>query len=572
MPYTATVADVEHRQSQHPLKRRTKHGKIATPAAACEHSGESNSMGRSIRQKIAQFVPTDLTFDEGLLRDNDKQVLVKLVEAARYIDEIFLRQVSPRNPELLRTLETSETTESTDLLHYFRIMFGPWDRIDGHRPFIGEEQKPLGAGFYPPDLTKDEFESWLAEHPEDKEAFTSYYTSIRRENGRLVAVPYSSAYEEFLTPSARLLEEAADLSDNPSLAKFLRSRAEAFRSNDYFESEIDWMDVNDSLIDLTIGPYEVYEDRLLSYKAAFEAVVALKDPQESQRLETLTGYLGEIEDNLPGAGEYQAMERGASSPISVVSVVFSAGEIKPGVQAAAFVLPNDEKVRQTKGSKKVMLKNIAEAKFRNCTLPTAERIMAEEQLPMMDFEALFDVVLMHELAHSMGPGFVPLPDGSKATVGLVLKELYPSIEETKADVAGVCAFSYLVDKGVLSGLEQACVSLAVATLRSLRFGIDTAHGRAALVELNFLSERGGLLYDEGTNRFRVDSDIMLEAMRELTRRVLLLQAQGDYQGVKEFLGTYGQLTPPLEKAMLRVADIPVDIEPVFPIEQIMRDW
>ncbi len=529
-------------------------------------------MDRSIRQKIRQFVPTDLTLDEGLLGDNDKQVLIKLVEAARYMDEIFLRQVSPHNPQVLRKLEASETAESTDLLHYFHIMFGPWDRLDEHRPFIGEEQKPLGAGFYPPDLTKDEFESWLAEHPEDKEAFTSYYTSIRREGGRLVAVPYSSAYEEFLAPSARLLEEAADLSDTPSLAKFLRSRAEAFRSNDYFESEIEWMDVKDSLIDLTIGPYEVYEDRLLSYKAAFEAVVALKDPQESQKLETLTGFLGEIEDHLPGAGEYEAIEWGESSPISVVSVVFSAGEIKPGVQAAAFVLPNDEKVRQMKGSKKVMLKNLAEAKFRNCTLPTAERIMAEDQLPMVDFEALFNVVLMHELAHSMGPGFVALSDGSKATVSLALKELYPPIEETKADVAGVCAFSHLVDKGVLSGLEQACVSLAVATLRSLRFGIDTAHGRAALVELNFLSERGGLLCDEGTGRFRVDFDIMLEAMRELTRRVLLLQARGDYQGVKEFLGTYGQLTPPLKKAMSRVADIPVDIEPVFPIEQTMRDW
>jgi hypothetical protein len=527
---------------------------------------------RTIEERIAQFVPTELGFDETVLGERDKQVLRKLVEAARYIDDIFLRQVSPHNPEWLAELEASEGSEDRDLLHYFRIMFGPWDRLEEHRPFWGEQPKPLGAGFYPPDLTKEEFESWLTEHPEDSDAFTSYYTVIRRADGGLVAVPYSSTYEELLAPSARLLEEAAGMSDNLSLAKFLRSRGEAFRSNDYFQSEIDWMDVEDSLIDVTIGPYEVYEDRLLSYKAAFESVIAIKDSQESQKLETLTGYLGEIEDNLPGAGEYEAMERGGSSPISVVSVVFSAGEIKPGVQAGAFVLPNDEKVRQIKGSKKVMLKNIAEAKFRNCTLPTAERIMAEDQLPMVDFEALFNAVLMHELAHSMGPGFVTLPDGSKGTVGMALKELHPHIEETKADVAGVFAFSYLVDKGVLSGLEEGCVSNAVALLKSLRFGIDSAHGKAALVQLNYFLEQGGLLYDEGTLRFRVDFDAMLKAVRDLTRRLLLLQARGDYQGVKEFLSTYSELKPPLEKAMLLVADIPVDIQPLFPIEEMMRDW
>jgi len=529
-------------------------------------------MNKTIQERIAQFVPTELSFDESLLGEKEKQVLKKLVEAARCMDEIFLRQVSPRNPEWLARLEASDSSQDKELLHYFRIMFGPWDRLEKHRPFMGEQRKPLGAGFYPGDLKKQEFERWLAEHPEDSEALTSYYTAIRREGPGLVAVPYSSAYQEFLAPSARLLEEAADISANPSLAKFLRSRAEAFRTNDYLQSEIDWMDIEDSLIDVTIGPYEVYEDRLLGYKAAFEAVIALKDSQESEKLETLTGYLGEIEDNLPGVGEYEVMERGESSPISVVRVVFSGGEMKPGVQTTAFALPNDETVRQMKGSKKVMLKNIAEAKFRNCTLPTAERIMAEDQLPMVDFEALFNVVLMHELAHSMGPGFITLADGSETTVGLALKELYPPIEETKADVAGVCSFSYLVDKGVLSGLEEACVSNAVALLKSLRFGIDAAHGRAALVQLNLLLERGGLIYDEETGRFRVDFDRMLEAIRDLTRRVLVLQARGSYQGVKELLGTYGVLTPLLKKTMTRVADVPVDIEPLFPIEEMMRDW
>jgi hypothetical protein len=529
-------------------------------------------MGQTIEERIEQFPATELSFDETLLGEKDKQVLKKLVEAARCMNQIFLRQVSPRNPEWLAQLEASKKSEDKTLLHYFRIMFGPWDRLEEHRPFTGAEEKPLGAGFYPPDLTSEEFEGWLGEHPQDREALTSYYTAIQRKGNELVAVPYSVAYAEFLEPAARLLEDAARISDNPSLARFLRSRAEAFRSNDYLQSEIDWMDIEDSTIDVTIGPYEVYEDRLLGYKAAFEAFIAIKDPAESEKLETLVRYLPKMEENLPGAAEYEPMERGASSPISVVSEIFCAGEAKAGVQAFAFVLPNDERVRQAKGSKKVMLKNVGEAKFRKCGLPTAERIMAQGQLPLLDFDVYFNYVLMHELAHSMGPGIIKFPDGSETTVGLALKELGPTIEESKADLAGLCDFLYLIDRGVLSGLEELCVGYAVALFQSIRFGIDEAHGRAALTQLNVLLERGGLVYDESSRKFRVDFARLQEAVRELTKSVLMLQAQGSYQGVKELLDTYGLVTPLIEQALTSLTDIPVDIEPLFPIEARMPDW
>ncbi len=529
-------------------------------------------MNGTVEERIAQFSATELTFDETLLAKKDKQVLKKLVEAARYMDEVFLRQVSPRNPELLTQLEGSEANDDEALLHYVRIMFGPWDRLEEHRPFLGEEEKPLGAGFYPQDLTKEEFEGWLAEHPEDEEAFTSYYTVIKREGDRLVAVPYSIAYREFLEPAARLLKEAADMSDNLSLSRFLTSRAEAFRNNDYFQSEIDWMDIKDSLIDVTIGPYEVYEDRLLSYKAAFEAVIAIRDPLESDKLEALIRYVPEMEKNLPGASGYASMERGETSPISVVTEVFAAGEVKAGVPATAFALPNDEKVRQVKGSKKVMLKNVGEAKFQKGTVPIAERIVVEEQLPMLDFDALYNYVVMHELAHAMGPGFITLPDGAETTVGLALKELSPAIEEAKADLAGLCSFFYLIDKGVLSGLEEACISYVVALFRSIRFGTDEAHGRAALTQLNFCLERQAVVYDEPSGKFKVDFGKLQEAIRELTRRVLMLQAQGSYQGAKELLDTYGVLTPVVQQGLASVADIPVDIEPLFPIVARMRDW
>jgi hypothetical protein len=530
------------------------------------------AMRRPIEERIAQFVPTELTFHESLLSEDARRVLRKIVEASRFMDDIFLRQVSPRNPEWLARLESSLTDEDRQLLHYFRIMVGPWDRLEEHRPFMGEEEKPLGAGFYPPDLTKDEFENWPARHPEDEEAFTSYYTVIKRDGDRLVAVPYSEAYQEFLEPAAKLLEEAAEIGANASLSRFLRSRAEAFRTNQYVESDVDWVDIEDSVIDVTIGPYEVYEDRLLGYKAAFEAYVGIKDPGESERLERLVQYLPELEANLPGADEYVPMERGASSPISVVSQAFCAGDGKAGVQTTAFILPNDEQVRQVKGTKKVMLKNVAEAKFRAGTVPTARRILAEEHHSLLDFDTVFNIVLMHELAHGMGPGFVSTPDGSRTTVSLALKEQYPTLEEAKADVAGMCSFFHLIDQGVLSDARKTCVSYVVTLFRSIRFGIDEAHGRASLLQLNWLLERAGLVRDRSSGRYLVDHERLQEGIQELARMVLLLQARGDYSEAKDFLDTYGVLTPPLEEALARQADLPVDIEPLFPIEAIMREW
>jgi hypothetical protein len=529
-------------------------------------------MAQTIGERIAQFVPTELTFDYDLLSPSERLVLRKVVEASRFMDDIFLRQVSPQNPRWLAQLESSQRAEDKDLLRYFRIMFGPWDRLDEHRPFMGEEEKSLGAGFYPPDLSKEEFESWLSDHPEDAESFTSFYTVIQRQGDGLVAVPYSQAYKQFLEPAAKLLEQAADICANDSLSRFLSSRAEAFLTNQYAESDMDWVDIEDSIVDVTIGPYEVYEDRLLGYKATFEAYVGIKDPRESERLERLIQFLPEMEANLPGAGEYEPIGRDTSSPISVVSQAFCAGEANSAVKAGAFLLPNDEHVRQVKGSKKVMLKNVMEAKFGAGAVPTARRIVAEEQQSLLDFDALFTIVLMHELAHGMGPGFVTRPDGSRTTVSLALKEQSSALEEAKADVAGMYSLFYLIEKGVLSDARKMCVTDVVTLFRSIRFGIDEAHGKASVLQLNWLLERGGLVHDKSSGRFSVDQERLEESFQELARSVLLLQAGGDYGGTKDFLDTYGVLTPPLEEALARQADLPVDIELLFPVEEIMRDW
>lgn len=445
-------------------------------------------------------------------------------------------------------------------------MFGPFDRLEGDKPFLNSTPKPLGANFYPEDMTKEEFNKWLEAHPEDKESFEQTFTLIRRKAGKLVAVPYSEAYKKWLEPAAKLLREAAELTQNLSLKKYLNSRADAFLSNDYYQSDMDWMDL-DSQIEVVIGPYEVYEDKLFGYKAAFEAFVTIVDPAESKKLEIVAQHLNELENNLPIKDEYKNFSRGASSPVKVVQEVFSAGDTKAGVQTLAFNLPNDERVREAKGSKKVMLKNIAEAKFNKIYLPIAEIVLDESMLPLVSFERWFTHILMHEVTHGLGPGKLTLADGTETTVQKMLKETYSAIEECKADVGGMYNFAYLCNKGIFPReLEKGIYATYLAGIfRSVRFGVHEAHGRANLIAFNYLFEKGGYVYHETTGKFSVDDTKIRDAVSDLLHQILTIQAEGNYQAAKAMIETYGKMPEIMKKAISKLAHIPVDIRPVFEV-------
>lgn len=297
-----------------------------------------------LQNKIDQFVKTELKYDESLLDENQKIVVQKLFEAGKIMDELFLEQVYSQNIELKEKLKNSTNPEDKPTLEYFNIMFGPFDRLDHDKPFYGNEEKPLGANFYPADMTKEEFSEWIKNHPEDEKAFTSEFTVIRRDGEKLIATPYSEFYKDKLEQAAKLLKEAAAHADNLSLKKYLESRADAFASNDYYQSDMDWMDLKDHDIEVIIGPYEVYEDGLFNYKASFEMFLTILDPEESEKLKKFAGYLNDMERNLPIPDEHKNFNRGSESPIAVVNEVFSAGDTKAGVQTLAFNLPNDERV------------------------------------------------------------------------------------------------------------------------------------------------------------------------------------------------------------------------------------
>ncbi|MDX6383161.1 MAG: hypothetical protein QOK48_734, partial [Blastocatellia bacterium] len=393
--------------------------------------------GSPLATKISRFAPTTMTDNISRLTPNDGKALMKIIAAAKLYDQLYLRQIWSGNETLLKKLQADKTLAGRERLHYFMINKGPWSQLDSNEPFIeGVPARPPHANFYPDDITKDEFNTWLATlTPAEKEKATGYFYVIRRDqSGKLKAVPYSEEYREFLEPAAKLLREAAALTTNQTLRDFLNKRAAAFMSNDYYDSDVAWMDL-DAPIDVTIGPYETYEDELFGYKAAFEAYVTLRDEAESAKLTRFSQYLQELEDHLPIDAKYRNPKLGAASPMRVVNEVFSSGEGNSGVQTAAFNLPNDERVVKEKGSKRIMLKNVQDAKFNKTLIPISRVVLDPAQQKDLAFDAFFTHILMHELMHGLGPHNINV-DGHETTVRLQLKDQYSAIEEAKADMTG----------------------------------------------------------------------------------------------------------------------------------------
>jgi hypothetical protein len=529
---------------------------------------EKAEHGTDMARKIAQFVPTDIKYDASLLDDRQKVVVEKLYQASKIMDEIFLEQVYSKNKEIRSQLMSASDEKSKQQLDYFNIMFGPFDRLLHQEPFIGKAIKPQGANFYPEDMTKQEFEEWLVVHPEDKAAFTSEFTVIRRQDGNLVAIPYSEFYKDYLSKAAQYLLEAADYADNPSLKRYLETRAAAFSTNDYFESDMAWMDLKDHTIEVVIGPYEVYEDELFNYKAAFESFLTVRDPEESVKLAKFANYLNDIEKNLPIADEYKNFNRGSESPIVVAQEIFSAGDTKAGVQTLAFNLPNDERVRQAKGSKKVMLKNLHQAKFDKILKPIAEIVLDPDQLASVTFDGFFNHTLMHEISHGVGPGIITI-QGRKTEVKKELKETYSKIEECKADVLGMYNNIFMIEKGVYpaSFAQENYTTFLAGVFRSIRFGITEAHGAGTAIIYNYLLEKGAYEYDEIQQKVRVNYDKIDEAIKDLAKKLLTLQAEGDYEAAKKMIETYAVNSPSMETLRAKLKDLPVDIKPIFQIEQ-----
>jgi hypothetical protein len=520
----------------------------------------------------ARFAPAEIGADVSALPKNEREALARMVDAARIMDALFLRQVWAGNDAMLQELaqqaarpvgpRASRTAAAR--LHYFLINKGPWDRLDHNRAFVpGAPAKPEAANFYPAAAGKAEIQKWLdGLSGATKEAATGFFTTIRRGEKGFVAVPYSIEYQGELARAAELLREAAQLTSDATLKKFLTARADAFLSNDYYASDVAWMEL-DAAIEPTIGPYEVYEDEWFNAKAAFEAFITVRDEAESKKLQAFSDHLQELENNLPVDPKYRNPKLGALAPIKVVNVVFSAGDGNRGVQTAAYNLPNDERVVREKGTKRVMLKNMQDAKFRMVLLPISKVALPAADQAKISFDAFFTHILMHELMHGLGPHAIGV-GGRQTTVRQELKETYSTIEEAKADISGLWALRQLADKKQLDptiGKTMYTTFLASA-FRSIRFGVNEAHGRGIAIQVNYLLDAGAFkVRQDGT--FTVDSAKIGDAVTALTREILTLQAEGSYAKAKDMLDRLGVVRPEVQKVLDKLVGIPVDIEPKF---------
>ena len=522
-----------------------------------------------LQQMAARFAPTEIVADLSALSPSDRQVLAKLIAASKIIDALFLRQVWAGNDAMLLDLARNATADGRARLHYFLVNKGPWSRLDHDQPFVaGAPPKPAGANFYPGDATKAELERWMESLPEAERARArGFFTVVRRgAGGAFMLVPHSVEYQGELVQAAALLREAAALASEPTLKTFLTKRADAFLSNDYYDSDVAWMELKGA-IEPTIGPYEVYEDGWFNYKAAFESFITVLDRAESDKLQRFGGELQDIENHLPIDPAHRNPKLGSLAPIVVVNEIFAAGDANHGVQTAAFNLPNDERVTRDKGAKRVMLKNVQDAKFAKTLVPISRVVLSPADQKDLSFEAFFTHILVHELMHGLGPHNITV-NGRQTTVRQEMKEASSALEEAKADISSLFAIQYLIDKGVLpASLERPLYTTFLASaFRSIRFGINEAHGRGIAVQLNYLLDQGGFeVRADGT--FGVNRAKIKEGVTALTREIMTMQAQGDYAKAKELAERLGVVRPPVQKALDKLMSVPIDIEPRFTTAQ-----
>ena len=511
------------------------------------------------------FAPVEIGADLSDLPTSERLALAHIVDAARVMDGLFLQQLWAGNPSLLLSLLGDQNATGKARLDFFLLNKGPWSRIEDNRSFIpGVPDKPAGANFYPPDATRDEVAAWFDRLDGAARAeATGFFTTIRRgRDGEFTAVPYSVEYQGPLAIAAEHLRAAARATTQPTLRRYLEYRADSFASNDYYDSDVAWMEL-DASIEPTIGPYEVYEDEWFNYKAAFEAFVTVRDTAASGNLTRFSDQLQGLEDTLPIDPAFRNPALGALAPIRVVNVVFTSGEANSGVQTAAFNLPNDERVVREKGSKRVMLKNVQEAKFEHVLTPISRVALPSAEQGDVTFDAFFTHILMHELMHGLGPGTITV-DGVETTVRRQLRETYSTIEEAKADISGLWALHQLIDRGVLdSSLTRSMYTTFLASsFRSIRFGINEAHGRGVAIQLNSFLDAGAVTVDSD-GRFTVDHSRIRGAVTALTTELMTLQATGDVGAAERILEARGVVRPAVQRVLDRLGSVPTDIQPRY---------
>ncbi|MGA9884658.1 MAG: hypothetical protein WBQ34_13150 [Candidatus Acidiferrales bacterium] len=524
-----------------------------------------------LAQQVAKFKPIHISFDSSGLTENEKKMVDKLVDAAGLLDCIFWRQSDPTGLKLYLSLADKHDRQSELLREYLKINGSRFDLIDDNKPFVGTQPLPPGAGFFPWGITKQEFDSYVAAHPDQKTALYSPYTMVERDGDNLKAVPYHTAFREFLVPMARDLREASELTPDPAFANFLRLRAHALLTDDYFPSDIAWLGLKDPKFDIIFAPYEVYEDGLLGVKTSYGASIMIRNDAESKKLDVYQKYIPQLQRSLPLPAADLPSKRGKQSPMEVVDAIYRSGDLLHGYQAVADNLPNDPRIHVLKGSKKIFWKNFMDARVNNVILPLVQHLMVPDQAAMVSGDGVLQFVILHEISHGLGPSYVH-NSAEKQSIGEAIGPAYSALEESKADVVGMRCVYWLAQHGVIpkDKLDGIYASYLGETFRTIRFGIAEAHGKGSLMEINYLTEQGAIHTDPSTGLYQVDFAKMPAAFDSLSKKLLELEAAGDRDGTEAWFKKYAVMPPGLSALFAKCSGVPVDVDPTFDFNPPLR--
>jgi hypothetical protein len=512
--------------------------------------------------RVARFKVVRMPFDPAGLTMPERQMIDQLVIASGSLESMYWRQSDPEGLALYRSLADDTTPIARQVRRYLTINGSRWDLVNENRPFVGATPMPPGHALYAADLTRARIDAYVASHPGKKEEIYNPYTFVRHQGQDLVGRPYHEEFAGFVAGAAAALRSAASFSPDPAFARFLRMRADALASDDYYASDVAWVELQNPKVDVIFAPYETYLDDLLGVKTSYGAAILIRNEAESRNLAKYQQWVPDIQDALPLPAADRPSVRGHVTPMEVMDAPFRAGDLRHGYQAVADNLPNDPRIHLEKGTKKIFFKNFMDARVTEVILPLAGRVMDPAQARHASAEGYLASTVMHEICHGLGPAFARR-EGKQVDVREAIGESYSALEEAKADAVGMFALKWLIDRGVLSRtrLEEYYASYLAGIVRTVRFGTGEAHGRAEMMEFNYLSGQGAILHAEG--RYRLDYAKMPGAIERLAKELLEQEASGDRGRADAWFRKYGTMPAALRKALSAATDVPLDVDPVF---------
>jgi hypothetical protein len=522
-----------------------------------------------LAERLAQFKQVRMTYDPSPLSPNERQMIDQLVAASRALESMYWRQSDPVALALYKALESDSTPLGRNLRHYLWINGSRWDLVRDNEPFVGTQPMPPGHYLYPTDLTRTAVDAYVAAHANARPTIFNPFTVVRRSGAELVGRPYHEEFAAFVKAATEALRRAAGLSADPEFAKFLRLRADALLSDEYYASDVAWVELKNPKVDVIFAPYETYLDDLLGVKTSYGAAVMIRNEPESKNLELYQRWVPDIQDALPLAAEDRPSVRGHATPMEVMDTPFRAGDLRHGYQAVADNLPNDPRIHKEKGTKKIFFKNFMDARVREVILPLAAKLMDPAQARQASAEGYMASTVLHEICHGLGPAFARR-GGRQVDIREAMAGSFSGLEEAKADVVGMFALKWLVDRGVLKKerLEEYYSSYVAGIFRTVRFGTGEAHGRAEMMEFNYLSSQNAIVNAGG--RYRVDFAKMPAAIERLAKELLEQEATGDRARAEAWFSRYGTMPPALKQAIAAARDVPIDVDPIVSFDESVQ--